>query len=89
MDNLTVDLGGGSDAYASRGAEAVLIGARGGQRITAEELARRMHTINYEVTCALTARVPRIYHRDGDPLGEHWAGSLDSMPLPPASVRPR
>ncbi len=67
MDNLTVDLGDAPEARALRGGEAVLIGARGEQRITAEELARAMHTINYEVTCALTARVPRIYHRDGQP----------------------
>jgi alanine racemase len=64
MDNLTVDLGAG-DGGEYRGHEAVLIGAQGAQRITAEELARRLRTINYEVTCALTTRVPRLYHRDG------------------------
>lgn len=67
MDNLTVELGGVVDGTGPSGAEAVLIGARGDQRITAEELARRMGTINYEVTCAITARVPRVYHRDGRP----------------------
>jgi alanine racemase len=67
MDNLTVELGDAPDAPALRGSEAVLIGARGEQRITAEELARRMHTINYEITCGLTARVQRTYHRDGEP----------------------
>jgi len=70
MDNLTVDLDGAMAASALRGAEAVLIGARGEERITAEELARGMHTINYEVTCGLTGRVPRVYHRDGEPAGE-------------------
>jgi alanine racemase len=70
MDNLTVELGDAPDARDLRGSEAVLIGARGGQRITAEEVARRMHTINYEVSCALTGRVPRVYHRDGIPLKE-------------------
>ena len=50
-----------------RGRRAVLIGSDGGERIGAEEVARRLGTINYEVTCALTARVPRIYHRDGAP----------------------
>lgn len=68
MDNLTVDLGAASSARTLRGSEVVLIGARGEQRITAEEVARRMGTINYEVTCALTDRVPRIYHRDGQPV---------------------
>jgi len=36
--------------------------------ITAEELAERLQTINYEITCGLTARVPRTYHRDGAEL---------------------
>ncbi len=67
MDNLTVDLGAGAGAPALCGGEAVLIGARAGQRITAEEVARRMGTIAYEVTCGLTVRVPRVYHRDGEP----------------------
>jgi alanine racemase len=70
MDNLTVDLGDTSDAHGLCGEEAVLIGVRGEERITAEELARRMSTINYEVTCALTARVPRVYHRDGEPAAQ-------------------
>ena len=56
MDNVTVDLGPDPPP---RGAEAVLIGARGEQRILAEELAARLGTINYEVTCGISARVPR------------------------------
>jgi alanine racemase len=56
MDNVTVDLG---DDPPPPGAEAVLIGARGGERILAEELAARLGTINYEITCGLSARVPR------------------------------
>jgi alanine racemase len=70
MDNLTVDLGDTPDTHGLCGEEVVLIGARGEERITAEELARRMSTINYEVTCALTARVPRVYHRDGEPSAQ-------------------
>jgi len=62
MDNLTVDLG---KAPAGVGAEAVLIGSRCEQRITAEEVAERLATINYEVTCGIGPRVPRVYHRDG------------------------
>ncbi len=58
MDNATVDLGPETDV--TLGAEAVLIGARGGERILAEELARRLATINYEVTCGISARVPRV-----------------------------
>jgi alanine racemase len=68
MDNVTVDLGPDPAAEQLRGAEAILIGAQGAERITAEDVARRLDTINYEVTCALTPRVPRVYHRDGQPL---------------------
>jgi alanine racemase len=66
MDNVTVDIGPGPPA-AARGDEAVLIGAQGGERILAEEWARRLHTINYEITCGISRRVPRVYHRDGVP----------------------
>jgi alanine racemase len=34
------------------------------ERITAEDLARRLDTINYEITCSLTPRVPRVHHND-------------------------
>jgi alanine racemase len=58
MDNVTVDLGPEPDV--EPGAEAVLIGSQGEETILAEELARRLGTINYEVTCGLSARVPRV-----------------------------
>ncbi len=53
----------------------ILIGIQGNERITAEEVARRLDTINYEVTCALTPRVPRIYHRDGVALADGAAAA--------------
>jgi alanine racemase len=56
MDNITVDLGPEPVAY---GAEAVLIGARGDERILAEDLAAALGTINYEITCGISPRVPR------------------------------
>ncbi len=65
MDNITVDLGSGADVERLRGERAILIGSQGSEQITAEEVAKRLDTINYEVTCALTPRVPRVYHRDG------------------------
>jgi alanine racemase len=65
MDNVTIDLGSDTDAVRLRGEPAILIGTQREERITAEELARRLDTINYEITCALTPRVPRVYHRDG------------------------
>jgi alanine racemase len=65
MDNVMLDVG--SPPAAAVGDSAVLIGAQGDERICAEEIARRLGTINYEVTCGLLPRVPRVYHRDGDP----------------------
>ena len=64
MDNVTVDVG--ATRRRAAGDEAALIGAQGAERITAEEVARRLDTINYEVTCGLLPRVPRAYHRDGE-----------------------
>ena len=57
MDNVTIDLGPETDVRP--GDEAVLIGAQGGEEVRAEELAARLGTINYEITCGISARVPR------------------------------
>jgi alanine racemase len=62
MDNVTVDLG--PDTEVVPGDRAVLIGEQDGERILAEEVARRLGTINYEVTTGLTSRVRRG-HRQG------------------------
>lgn len=61
MDNVTIDLG--PETEVEPGAEAVLIGAQGEDRILAEELARRLGTINYEITCGISSRVPRVHYR--------------------------
>jgi alanine racemase len=68
MDNVTLDLGPDGGGV-RRGDEAVLIGAQGAERILAEEWARRLDTINYEITCGISRRVPRVHHRDGAPAG--------------------
>jgi alanine racemase len=57
MDNVTLDLGAETDVEV--GDTAVLIGEQDGERILCEEVARRIDTINYEVTCGLTQRVRR------------------------------
>ena len=59
MDNLTVDVG--LEAPVAEGDEVRLIG--GG--VSAEELAEILQTINYEITCGISARVPRLHHRTG------------------------
>jgi alanine racemase len=66
MDNVCVDVG--PDPAGLRvGDEAVLIGSAGAERISAEELAALIDTINYEITTGLTARVVWEFHRDGVP----------------------
>jgi alanine racemase len=77
MDNVTIELGSDADAEQLRGEPAILIGADREQRITAEDVAKRLGTINYEITCGLTPRVPRIHHRDGEAL-ERAAAALGS-----------
>jgi len=57
MDNITIDLG--PETEVKPGEEAVLIGTQGEETILAEEVAARLETINYEVTCAISPRVPR------------------------------
>ena len=59
MDNITIDLGPNTDV--EPGAPAVLIGSQGSDRILAEEVAARLETINYEITCGVTQRVPREF----------------------------
>ena len=44
----------------SIGDEVVLIGTQGKETIKAEELAKIRNTINYEITCSISSRVPRI-----------------------------
>jgi alanine racemase len=82
MDNVTIDLGSdAAEAASLLGCEAVLIGAQGEQRITTEEIARKLQTINYEITCGLTPRAMRVYHRDGqDVAGAAPAEELHGVP---------
>ena len=66
MDNLTLDLG--PEPVVGVGAPAILIGRSGDDRVTVEDMANRLGTINHEVLCGISARVPRQYHRDGFPV---------------------
>jgi len=61
MDNVTVDLG--PETGVEPGDPAVLIGAQAGERILCEEVAARLGTINYEITCGISPRVAREYLR--------------------------
>ena len=56
MDQTMIDVTAIPDVR--QGDEVVLIGRQGDDRITAEEVAARLGTINYEVVSAILARVP-------------------------------
>jgi alanine racemase len=70
MDNITVEIARTrADAeIIEAGARATIIGADGQERQSAEDLAARIATINYEIVCGISGRVPRAYHRDGVPM---------------------
>lgn len=59
MDQFMVDVTEIPDV--SVGDEVVLIGKQGKEEITATEIADLTGTINYEITCSISKRVPRIY----------------------------
>jgi alanine racemase len=61
MDQIMVQLDDIPEAEI--GDEVVLIGNQQGQEITATDIARNWHTINYEVICGLASRMPRIYRQ--------------------------
>lgn len=47
--------------------EVVLFGKQGSEVISADDLAAALGTINYEITCMVSSRVPRVYIRNGQP----------------------
>jgi alanine racemase len=61
MDNVTIELGPATQI--TPGDAATLIGTQGDERILCEEVAHRLDTINYEITCGISQRVPRVYVR--------------------------
>ncbi len=58
MDQCMVAL---PKAYAI-GEKVTLIGQQGQNRISIDEWATKLETINYEIPCIITTRVPRIYY---------------------------
>lgn len=58
MDLCMADLG---DEPVEAGSGFTVIGEEGDGRITAEEVAQEMGTINYEVVCMISSRVPRVF----------------------------
>ena len=62
MDQCMIDVTGFEDV--AMGDEVVLMGRQENEFISAEEIASRIGTINYEVVCMFSSRVPRVY-KDG------------------------
>ena len=60
MDMCMVDITNIEDC--DTGDTVTIIGSDGGEIITADELAEKMGSINYEVTCDVAPRVPRVYN---------------------------
>jgi alanine racemase len=65
MDNITLDVG--FEANVAVGDRATIIGTDGDERQIAEDLAQRIGTINYEILCGISKRVPRTPYRGSDP----------------------
>ena len=76
MDQIVIDAG---DAPTQEGDEAVIFGRQGEGFVSADEVADRIGTINYEVTCMVSRRVPRVYIRGGRWVAEK--GPMGSRPL--------
>ncbi len=59
MDQIVVDV---SDIFnVKMGDDVIIMGKSGNEKITAEEIAEMANTINYEIVCGISKRVPRIY----------------------------
>jgi alanine racemase len=68
MDMLMIDVTdvagpGAGSGEVSVGDRVALLGAQGAEAITVDELARAAGTINYEILCGISKRVPRVYKR--------------------------
>ncbi len=75
MDQFVIDVS--AVPGAQQDDEVVLVGAQGEDAITADEIARLLGTINYEVTTSLLPRVTRVYRQGGEWVGRSGLGEED------------
>lgn len=61
MDQFMIRL----DQEYSLGSKVTLIGKQGDEEVHADDLASQLETINYEIPCMISYRVPRIYLKEG------------------------
>ena len=67
MDQCMIDVSGEANVHA--GDEVVLFGRQGDSFIPIEEIAAACGTINYEIMCNISRRVPRVYMKNGKVVG--------------------
>lgn len=67
MDQCMIDVSGEANVHA--GDEVVLFGRQGDSFIPIEEIAAVCGTINYEIMCNISRRVPRVYMKNGKVVG--------------------
>lgn len=52
--------------YVPIGTKVTLIGEQNDEKISTNEIAKKLETINYEVPCIISSRVPRIFKQSGE-----------------------
>jgi alanine racemase len=62
MDQMTVDISEINDARI--GEDVVIFGKSEKEEIRVEEIAQMVGTLNYEIVCGISSRVPRVYVRE-------------------------
>ena len=62
MDQFMIDVTNIPDVKISD--EVILLGEKNGLKYNADDMAKKLDTINYEVTCMLKSRLPRVYIKD-------------------------
>lgn len=62
MDQFMIDVTNIPDVKI--GDEVILLGKKNGLKYNADDMAKKLDTINYEVTCMLKSRLPRVYIKD-------------------------
>nr|WP_269140290.1 alanine racemase [Pectinatus sottacetonis] len=65
MDQCMIDVTTVPDVKA--GDEVILFGRQGTASISADELAQKLGTINYEIVCMMARRLPRVYMKKHQP----------------------
>lgn len=63
MDQCMIDVTNIDDIHV--GDEVIILGEDGNLKLTANDLAKSMGTINYEILCMLKYRIPRVYMKNG------------------------